>query len=143
MLMSRSLTGWRARPATCSTPTLASKSLADSWAVATTAYGRLMLTVLGGLAEFQREPRPGKGRKRAQERGVHPWGDRRSSGRTAAAITCRDAGRDADRYCPDVCSEPLDHLAALARQDASPQALARPLAPFLAAVPPGTPPQRP
>jgi DNA invertase Pin-like site-specific DNA recombinase len=28
------------------------RSLADAWAAATTAHGRLMLTVLGGLAEF-------------------------------------------------------------------------------------------
>ena len=35
--------------------------------------GRLMLTVLGGLADFERDPiraRTGEGRKRAQERGV-------------------------------------------------------------------------
>jgi DNA invertase Pin-like site-specific DNA recombinase len=31
------------------------KSLADAWADTTTPYGRLMLTVLGGLAEFERE----------------------------------------------------------------------------------------
>src|SRR4029077_4567037 len=31
------------------------KSLADSWADTTTPHGRLMLTVLGGLAEFERE----------------------------------------------------------------------------------------
>jgi len=31
------------------------KSLADAWAYTTTAHGRLMLTVLGGLAEFERE----------------------------------------------------------------------------------------
>jgi DNA invertase Pin-like site-specific DNA recombinase len=31
------------------------KSLADSWADTTTAHGRLMLTILGGLAEFERE----------------------------------------------------------------------------------------
>jgi DNA invertase Pin-like site-specific DNA recombinase len=30
------------------------KSLADAWADTTTAHGRLMLTVLGGLAEFER-----------------------------------------------------------------------------------------
>src|SRR5271165_757364 len=35
------------------------KSLADTWADTTTAHGRLMLTVLGGLAEFERiDPRP-------------------------------------------------------------------------------------
>ena len=31
------------------------KSLGDAWADTTTAHGRLMLTVLGGLAEFERE----------------------------------------------------------------------------------------
>ena len=30
------------------------KSLGDAWADTTTAHGRLMLTVLGGLAEFER-----------------------------------------------------------------------------------------
>jgi DNA invertase Pin-like site-specific DNA recombinase len=50
------------------------RSLADAWADTTTAHGRLMLTVLGGLAEFERElirARTGEGRKRAKERGVH------------------------------------------------------------------------
>jgi DNA invertase Pin-like site-specific DNA recombinase len=31
------------------------RSIADAWADTTTAHGRLMLTVLGGLAEFERE----------------------------------------------------------------------------------------
>jgi DNA invertase Pin-like site-specific DNA recombinase len=49
------------------------KSLADTWADSTTPHGRLMLTVLGGLAEFEREltrARTGEGRKRAQANGV-------------------------------------------------------------------------
>src|SRR5262249_756148 len=49
------------------------KSLADTWADTTTPHGRLMLTVLGGLAEFERElilARTDDGRKRAQARGV-------------------------------------------------------------------------
>jgi DNA invertase Pin-like site-specific DNA recombinase len=49
------------------------RSLKDAWADTTNAHGRLMLTVLGGLAEFERElirARTGEGRKRAQERGV-------------------------------------------------------------------------
>jgi DNA invertase Pin-like site-specific DNA recombinase len=49
------------------------KSLKDTWADTTTPHGRLMLTVLGGLAEFERElirSRTGEGRKRAKERGV-------------------------------------------------------------------------
>ena len=31
------------------------RSLSDAWADTTTSHGRLMLTVLGGLAEFERE----------------------------------------------------------------------------------------
>ena len=49
------------------------KSLADIWADTTTAQGRLMLTILGGRAEFERElilARTGDGRKRAKV----PWG---------------------------------------------------------------------
>jgi DNA invertase Pin-like site-specific DNA recombinase len=44
------------------------------WADTTTPHGRLMLTVLGGLAEFERElirARTSEGRKRAKARGVH------------------------------------------------------------------------
>ena len=49
------------------------KSLKDTWADTTTPHGKLMLTVLGGLAEFERElirARTGEGRKRAKARGV-------------------------------------------------------------------------
>ncbi len=49
------------------------RSLADTWADTTTPHGRLMLTILGGLAEFERElirARTGEGRARAKARGV-------------------------------------------------------------------------
>ena len=49
------------------------KSLKDAWCDTTTPHGRLMLTILGGLAEFERElirARTGEGRKRAKARGV-------------------------------------------------------------------------
>ena len=49
------------------------RSLGDAWADTTTAHGRLMLTVLGGLAEFERDlirTRTGEGRERAKARGV-------------------------------------------------------------------------
>ena len=49
------------------------RSLHDAWADTTTPHGRLMLTVLGGLAEFERElirARTGEGRERAKARGV-------------------------------------------------------------------------
>ena len=47
--------------------------LRDSWADTTSPHGRLMLTVLAGLAEFERElirTRTGEGRERAKARGV-------------------------------------------------------------------------
>jgi DNA invertase Pin-like site-specific DNA recombinase len=50
------------------------RSLGDAWADTTTPHGPLMLTVLGGLAEFERElirARTGAGRIRAKARGVH------------------------------------------------------------------------
>ena len=49
------------------------RSLADAWADTTTSHGRLMLTVLGGLAEFERNlirARTSEGRERAKARGV-------------------------------------------------------------------------
>ena len=49
------------------------RSLADAWADTTTPHGRLMVAVLGGLAEFERElikARTKEGRDRAKARGV-------------------------------------------------------------------------
>ena len=49
------------------------KSLADPWCDTTTPGGRLMLTVLGGLAEFERElikARTMDGRERAKRSGI-------------------------------------------------------------------------
>jgi DNA invertase Pin-like site-specific DNA recombinase len=49
------------------------RSLSDPWADTTTPHGKLMITVLGGLAEFERSlilARTGDGRARAQARGV-------------------------------------------------------------------------
>ena len=49
------------------------KSLGDAWADTTTPAGKLMLTVLGGLAEYERHlilARTSEGRQRAQARGV-------------------------------------------------------------------------
>jgi DNA invertase Pin-like site-specific DNA recombinase len=49
------------------------RSLADAWADTTTAQGRLMVTFLGGIAEFERDlirARTSEGRERAKARGV-------------------------------------------------------------------------
>lgn len=59
--------------ATISTRDAGFRSLGDAWADTTTPHGRLLLTVLGGLAEFERELiliRTGEGRARAKGRGV-------------------------------------------------------------------------
>ena len=49
------------------------RSLGDPWADTTTPHGKLMITVLGGLAEFERHlilARTNEGRQRAKARGV-------------------------------------------------------------------------
>jgi DNA invertase Pin-like site-specific DNA recombinase len=49
------------------------RSLGDPWADTTTPHGRLMLTVLGGLAEFERHlilTRTDEGRQRAKAKGI-------------------------------------------------------------------------
>jgi DNA invertase Pin-like site-specific DNA recombinase len=50
------------------------RSLADAWADTTSPHGKLMITILGGLAEFERsliKARTSEGRARAKARGVH------------------------------------------------------------------------
>jgi DNA invertase Pin-like site-specific DNA recombinase len=49
------------------------KSLDDPWADTTTPHGKLMVTILGGLAEFERHlilSRTDEGRQRVKARGV-------------------------------------------------------------------------
>lgn len=80
------------------------RSLADAWADTTTPHGRLMLTVLGGLAEFERElikARTAEGRKQAQARGVRfgrklkltPHQRREALARREAGQTLTEIGR--------------------------------------------------
>src|SRR5262249_8414268 len=80
------------------------KSIHDAWADTTTPHGRLMLTVLGGLAEFERAlilARTGEGRKRAKERGVRfgrprkltPYQRQEALKRLAAGETQADVAR--------------------------------------------------
>jgi len=70
------------------------RSLGDAWADTTTAHGRLMLTFLGGLAEFERDlicTRTGEGRERAKARGVKLGRKPRLTGhQKREAIRCRD-----------------------------------------------------
>jgi DNA invertase Pin-like site-specific DNA recombinase len=72
------------------------KSLGDPWADTTTPHGRLMLTVLGGLAEFERHlilTRTAEGRTRAQANGVR-FGRKPSltAYQRAEALRRREAG---------------------------------------------------
>ena len=80
------------------------RSLNDAWADTTTAHGRLMLTVLGGLAEFERElirARTGEGRERAKARGVKlgrrpklsPHQIREALARREAGVSTREIAR--------------------------------------------------
>jgi len=75
------------------------KSLKDTWADTTSPHGRLMLTVLGGLAEFERElirARTGDGRTRAKERGVKFGRPRKLTPASATGSTrTADGWRDA------------------------------------------------
>jgi DNA invertase Pin-like site-specific DNA recombinase len=74
------------------------RSLADAWADTTTSHGRLMLTVLGGLAEFERElirARTSEGRQRAVARGVKMGRPPKlTPHQQREAIRCRDRGKE-------------------------------------------------
>lgn len=83
---------------------VAFRSLSDAWADTTTPHGRLMLTVLGGLAEFERElikSRTSEGRKRARERGqkfgpkhkLTPFQQQQARERKAAGEPVREIAR--------------------------------------------------
>ena len=89
-------------------------SLGDAWADTTPPHGRLLLTVLGGLAEFERElirARTSEGRARAKARGVH-LGRRPKLPPLPAAQGAPSprARRAADRDRPLLEREPCDAL---------------------------------
>jgi len=79
------------------------KSLKDTWADTTTPHGKLMLTVLGGLAEFEREQaseRPWRQVRQAaglnfasKTRSTSTPCQRRSTGRCGAILRCK-SGND-------------------------------------------------
>jgi DNA invertase Pin-like site-specific DNA recombinase len=72
------------------------RSLGDAWADTTTPHGRLLLTVLGGLAEFERHlirQRTMEGRARARARGVKFGRPSKLSGeQRRQALARRNAG---------------------------------------------------
>jgi len=73
-----------------------------AWADTTTAHGRLMLTILGRLADFERElirPRTSEGRERAKAKGVKSTRRARRS-RGAAGATTRLRKLTAVTTCP-------------------------------------------
>jgi DNA invertase Pin-like site-specific DNA recombinase len=103
------------------------RSLRDAWADTTTPHGRLMLTVLGGLAEFERSlivARTGEGRKRAKERGVKfgrpkkltPHQRQEALQRLAAGETQSDVARTFNLSASTIsrlaASSPFAHVAA-------------------------------
>jgi len=87
------------------------KSIGDTWADTTTSHGRLMLTVLGGLAEFERDlirahrRRPGAGRGARAENGPTVQAHRSPKARGDQAPQPR---RDACRRRPQLRRQPGD-----------------------------------
>ena len=92
------------------------RSLGDAWADTTTAHGRLMLTVLGGLTEFERElirARTSEGRARAKANGKSLGRAVQADGAPAEGSACaaRERGAtDGDR--PQLQCQPSDDFEA-------------------------------
>jgi DNA invertase Pin-like site-specific DNA recombinase len=79
------------------------KSLADTWADTTTAHGKLMITILGGLAEFERsliKARTDVGIRRAREAGIR-FGrpPKLTKHQQEQALRLLDAGEPAECDC--------------------------------------------
>ena len=77
------------------------KSLTEPWADTTTASGRLILTVLGGLAEFERElikARTSEGRARAIKAGIRMGRKLKLSPHQTAEVRERKAGGEGVRF---------------------------------------------
>ena len=101
------------------------RSLSDAWADTTTSHGRLMLTVLGGLAEFERDlirashqrgPRAcqGAGREDGPPAQAHPTPAARG------APAPRPRLRDAGGHLPQLQRQPGDDFAARAMRQSRP-----------------------
>lgn len=88
------------------------KSLGDPWCDTTTPHGRLMLTVLGGLAEFERHlilARTTEGRQRAMARGVR-FGRKLKLTVHQQHATCCRRGFGGD--CAELQRQSLDYIEA-------------------------------
>ena len=115
------------------------RSLGDAWADTTTSHGRLMLTVLGGLAEFERElirARTGEGRERAKARGVKMGRKPKlTPHQQREAIKRRDSGEEiAGRDRPQLQRQPQHDFAAsgVGRKPAKDGGKATPKSPYVA-----------
>ena len=92
------------------------RSLGDPWADTTTPHGKLMITVLGGLAEFERHlilARTGEGRQRAKARGVR-FGRKLklTKHQREEALARPRSGGGFGRDWPELQRQPLNDLAA-------------------------------
>lgn len=86
------------------------RSLDDGWADTTTPHGELMITILGGLATFERHlirARTDEGRKRAKARGVKFGRPRRSSPPTS--VRKPSSGSRVGRHKP-ISRAPLESM---------------------------------
>jgi DNA invertase Pin-like site-specific DNA recombinase len=101
------------------------RSLGDTWADTTTPHGRLMLTVLGGLAEFERElirARTSEGRERAKARGAkmgRPCKLTSHQKREAMKRRDRDGERSPTSPAATMSAQPRSHDLRLRRADTS------------------------
>ena len=91
------------------------RSLGDAWADTTTSHGRLMLTVLGGLAEFERDlirARTSEGRARAVARGEDGPTAEADAAPAARGDQAPRPGRGDPRNRPQLQRQPSDDFEA-------------------------------
>jgi DNA invertase Pin-like site-specific DNA recombinase len=93
------------------------RSLKDTWADTTTPHRQLMLTILGGLAEFERtliRARTGEGRERAKSRGVRFGRPKKLSAHQRREALDRIAAGEAVAEVARTRDRPRDHVSSKA-----------------------------
>src|SRR5215218_6938303 len=88
------------------------RSLAEPWADTSNSTGRLMLAVLGGLADVERDlirTRTAEGRSRAKARGVHMGPCPPHPGATAGGTPAAHGWGDSRRPCTQLRGRHLDY----------------------------------